>query len=67
MEDEAVVGLAAVLGGWFLSACGVILGVLGWIGSRWLFLVEGWVVLLVYPPLEVGPKYALGAVEALWW
>ena len=23
-------------------------------------------MLLVYPPLEVGPKYALGAVEVLW-
>ena len=42
-------------------------GVLGWIGSRWLFLVKGQVVQLVYPPLEVGHKYALGTVEAPWW
>ena len=66
LEDQVIVGLVAALGGCFTSVCGVIPGVLGCIGSRWLFLVEGWVVLLVYPPLEVGPKYALGAVEALW-
>ena len=66
MEDQTVVGLAAALGGCFVSACVVIPGILGWIGPRWLFLVEGWVVLLVYPHLEVGTKYELGAVEALW-
>ena len=57
-------GLEAALGVWFASACGVIPGVLGWIGSRWIFLVEGRVVQLVYPPLEVGQEYALGTVEA---
>ena len=63
--DPAGVGLAAAWGGWCASACGVLLGVLGWIGSLWIFLVEGQVVQLVYPPLEVGQKYALATVEAL--
>ena len=39
---------------------------MGWVGSQWLFLVEGRVVQLVYPPLDVGQKYALGTVEAPW-
>ena len=48
-----------------MSACGGILGVLGWIGSLWLSFVRGRVGQLVYPPLEVGQAYALGTVEAL--
>ena len=47
-----------------MSACGVILGVLGWIGSLWISLVGVHVVQLVYPPFEVGQEYALGTVEA---
>ena len=64
LVNQAVVELAAALGGWFASAYVVLPGVLGWIGSLWIFLVEGQVVQLVYPPLEVGQKYALGTVEA---
>ena len=66
LADQAVVGLEAELGGWFASVCGVLPGVLGWIGSQWIFLVEGRVVQLVRPPLEVGQDYALGEVEAPW-
>ena len=47
-----------------MSACGVLLGVLGWIGSLWISLVGGWVVQIVYPPLEVWKDYSLGTVEA---
>ena len=47
-----------------MSACGVLLGVLGWIGSIWISLVGGRVVQLVYPPLEVGQEYSLGKLEA---
>ena len=39
-------------------------GVLGWIGSLWISLVVGWLVQLVYPPLEVWQEYSLGKVEA---
>ena len=49
------------------SACGVLLGVLGWIGFLWISLVGGRVVQLVYPPLYVGNEYALGTVEAPVW
>ena len=66
LVDKAVVGLAAALGGWFVSAYGVLTGVLGCIGSRWLFLEEGRVVQFVYPHLEVGQDYTLGTVEAPW-
>ena len=47
-----------------MSACYVLLGVLGWIGSLWISLLGGRVVQLVYPPLEVGQDYALRTVEA---
>ena len=47
-----------------MSACSVLLGVLGWIGSLWIYLMGGRVVQLVYLPLEVGKEYALGTVEA---
>ena len=50
-----------------MSACGVLLGVLGWIGSLWLSLVGVQVVQLVYPPLKVGQEYSLGKVEAPGW
>ena len=45
--------------------CGVLLGVLGWIGYLWISLVRVRVVHLVYPPLEVGQEYAVKMVEAL--
>ena len=66
LVDQAVVGLAEALGGWFARACGVLPDVMGWIGSRWILLVGGRVVQLVYPPLEVGQEYALGTVEEPW-
>ena len=47
-----------------MSACGVLLGGLGWIGSLCIFFVGGRMVQLVYQPLEVGQEYALGTVEA---
>ena len=47
-----------------MSTCGVVLGVLGWIGSLWISLVVGWLVQIVYPPLEVWQEYSLGTVEA---
>ena len=50
-----------------MSACGVLLGVLGWIGSLWLSLVGGRVFQMVYPPLKVGQECALGKVEAPGW
>ena len=63
--DRACVGLVIMWVGWCISACSVLLGVLGFIGSLCLSLVGGWVVQIVYPPLEVGQAYALGTVEAL--
>ena len=65
--DPAFVGLVVAWGGWCVSACGGILGVLGWICSLWLFFVGGRVVQLVYPRLEVGQVYALVMVEAPGW
>ena len=50
-----------------MSAYGVLLGVLGCIGSIWISLVVGRVVHLVYPPLEVGQEYSLGTLEAPGW
>ena len=50
-----------------MSACGVLMGVMEWIGSIWISLVGGRVVQLVYPPLEVWQAYALGKVETLGW
>ena len=68
---QAVVGLVVALGGWFVSACGVLPGVTGWIGSQWIFLVEGRVVPLVYPPFggweEVCTGYGVGAVAGGLW
>ena len=58
------VELAVAWGGWCTSACGVLMGVLGWIGSLWISLVGGRVVQLLYPPLEVIQEYILGTVEA---
>ena len=60
-------GMVAAWGGWCVSACGGLLGVLVCIGSLWLSLVGFRVVPLVYPPLEVGQAYVLvlGTVEAL--
>ena len=48
-----------------MSACGGLLGILGWMISLWLSFVGGRVVQLVYPPLEVGQAYSVGPVEAL--
>ena len=67
LAGQAVVGLAAVLVRWFASACVLVPGFLGWIFSRWIIFVEGRVVQFMYPPLELGQKYALVTVEVPWW
>ena len=64
--EQAVVGLALALRGFFSSVYGVLPGVPGWIGSLWIYSVEVRVVSLVYPPLDIGHKYVLGTVEAPW-
>ena len=61
----AFVGLVAAWGGWYVSTCGGLLGGMGWTGSLWLSFVGCRVLLLVYPPLEVGKVYVLDMVEAL--
>ena len=44
----------------------MLLGVMEWIGSRWISIVGGQVVQLVYAPLEVGQEYVLATVESPW-